>query len=259
MFRLLAVALFALPFSASAFVVVESSQGEVTAGEHLRIQVKENERLYYRNMPVATGPGAQVVLRFDDGMRILLHENSELRIWDYLHTPADMRYNRVVLDLMRGSARFVTGYIALNNPEAGFQLRTPQAYLQVKGGADFAAAIVNPLYLSVNAGSVLATNNYGAVSFGAGSTASIASNTAVPVAVSPASLPPQAAAAFGRMSAVAMAYPGGAASGAAFTGLAGGAAQEATRWVILGAVIAAIAVAIAANQDDDGPSTTPQH
>jgi hypothetical protein len=258
MFRLIAVALFALPFSASAYVVFESVEGEVTAGERSKA-VRQDQRLFTRGVPIVTGPGARAMLRFDDGLRILLHENSELRIWDYVHTPANMRYNRVVLDLMRGSARFVMGYIALNNPQTGFQLRTPQAYLQAKGGADFSAAIVNPLYLSVSAGAVLATNNYGAVSFPTGSTASIASNAAMPLVVSPAALPPQAAAAFGSMSAVAMAYPaGGAASGAAFAGL-GGAAQEVTRWVILGGLIAAVVVGIAASQDDDPTPTTTHH
>lgn len=259
MFRLLALALFALPFSASAFVVVESFRGEVIAGEYSRAQVTENQRISDRNVPIVTGRGAQAMLRFDDGLRILLHENSELRIRDYVHTPADMRYNRVVLDLTSGSARFVTGSIGLNNPQAGFALQTPQAYLQAKGGADFAAAIVNPLYLSVNAGAVLATTNYAAVSFGAGSTASIASNAAAPVAVPASSLPPQAAAAFGNMNAVAMASPGGAAAGAP-PGIAGGAAQAtATTWVIIGGLVAAAAVVIAANQDDDAPIPTTTH
>jgi hypothetical protein len=221
MFRLLAAAVLALPLSASAYVVFESVEGEVTAGVHKKVQVRQGERIVHRAMPIATGPGAKAMLRFDDGLQILLHENSELRIWDYIHTPSDMRYNYVVLDLTRGSGRFVMGSIARNNPRTGFQLMTPQAYLQAKGGADFAAAIVNPLYLSVNAGSVLATNNYGAFSFSAGSSAAVATNAAMPVAVPASSLPAQASAAFGNLNTVAMASPGGAASGAAF-GTAGG-------------------------------------
>jgi hypothetical protein len=215
MLRLLAAAVCALPFSVSAYVVFESVEGEVTAGDRSKA-VTQGQRISHRNVPVVTGPGAKAMLHFDDGLRVLLHENSQLHIWDYRHTPADMRYNRVVLDLVRGSGRFVMGYIAANNPQTGFQLRTPQAYLQAKGGADFAAAIVNPLYLSVKAGSVLVTNNYGAVSFSAGTTASVASNAAVPTVASASSLPAQASAAFGNMNAVAMAAgPGGAASGAA--------------------------------------------
>jgi hypothetical protein len=163
------------------------------------------------------------MLRFDDGLRILLHEKSELRIRDYIHTPADTRYSHVVLDLVRGSGRFVMGSIALNNPRTGFQLMTPQAYLQAKGGADFAAVIVNPLYLSVNAGAVLATTKYGAVSFAAGSTALVATDAAMPVEMSASSLPAQTSAALGNLNTVAMAAPGGAASGAALapTGGAG--------------------------------------
>src|SRR5688572_59917 len=149
MLRLLAAALMAVPFSVSAYVVVESFQGEVLSGEQASAQVTLNQRISQGNTPVVTGRGANVMLRFDDGLRVLLHENSELRLQDYRYTPTDMRYDRTVLDLRRGSARFVMGKIALNNPQTGFQLQTPQAYIQAKGGTDFAAAIVNPLYLSV--------------------------------------------------------------------------------------------------------------
>jgi hypothetical protein len=253
MFRLLAAALLTLPFSASAYVVFESVEGEVTAGDRSKA-VRQGERISHRNLPIVTGPGAKAMLRFDDGLHVLLHENSQLHIWDYRHTPANMRYNRVVLDLVRGSGRFVMGYIAVNNPQTGFQLRTPQAYVQAKGGVDFAASIVNPLYLRVNAGSITATNNYGAVTFGAGSTASVAGNAAIPTTVSASSLPAQASAAFGDLSRVALAAPaGGAASGAA---IGTGAAQRVSPAAIaLGA--AALIIGIAAARSDNG--SAPSH
>jgi len=221
MLRLLAAVVCALPFSVSAYVVVESFQGEVMSGEDARAQVSVDQRISYSNNPVVTGRGASVMLRFDDGLRVLLHENSELRIRDYSYTPKNMRYNRTVLDLRRGSARFVMGYVALNNPQTGFQLQTPHAYIQAKGGTDFAAAIVNPLYLSVNTGSLVASTNYSTVTFGAGSTVSVASNAAAPTAISASSLPPQASAAFANVNTVAMAAPGGAAGGAGVGGVAG--------------------------------------
>src|SRR5687768_8045254 len=124
MLRLLAAALMAVPFSVSAYVVVESFQGEVMSGEDARAQVRVDQRILHSNNPIVTGRGANVMLRFDDGLRVLLHENSELRIRDYTYTPKNMRYNRTVLDLKRGSARFVMGYVALNNPQTGFQLQT---------------------------------------------------------------------------------------------------------------------------------------
>ena len=224
MLRLLAAALMAVPFSVSAYVVVESVQGEVLLGQSSPAQVKLDQRISESNVPIVTGQGANVMLRFDDGLRILLHENSELRMRDYSHTPKDMRYNRSVFDLRRGSARFVMGNIALHNSLTGFQLQTPHAYIQAKGGADFAAAIVNPLYLSVNSGSIAASTNYGTATFGAGSTVSVASNAAAPTAIAASSLPAQASAAFANVNTVAMASaPGGAASGAA-AGAAGGTA-----------------------------------
>lgn len=258
MLRLLAAALCALPFSVSAFVVVESFQGEVMSGEDARAQVRVDQRIAYSNNPVVTGPGASVMLRFEDGLRVLLHENSELRIRDYSYTPKNMRYNRTVLDLRRGSARFVMGYVALNNPQTGFQLQTPHAYIQAKGGTDFAAAIVNPLYLSVNTGSVVASTNYSTVTFGAGSTVSVASNAAAPTAISASSLPAQASAAFGNVNAVAMAAPGGAAGGA----VAGAAAGSAFAVPAVAAGAAALGLGIAAarsNSNSPVSHSAPNH
>ncbi len=242
MLRLLAAALCALPFSVSAYVVVESFQGEVMSGEDARAQVRVDQRIAYSKNPVVTGRGASVMLRFDDGLRVLLHENSELRIRDYSYTPKNMRYNRTVLDLRRGSARFVMGYVALNNPQTGFQLQTPHAYIQAKGGTDFAAAIVNPLYLSVNTGSVVASTNYSTVTFGAGSTVSVASNAAAPTAISASSLPAQTSAAFANVNTVAMAAPGGAAGGVGV----GGAAGSAFAVPAVAAAAAAVGLGVAA-------------
>ena len=85
--------------------------------------------------------------------------------------------NRAVFDLMRGSARVVTGKVAAANPKQFF-FRLPQTQLTVERPADFTVALVNPAYVTVNAGSVISSNTYGVSTLAAGSTSAIATNAA---------------------------------------------------------------------------------
>src|SRR5688500_12932905 len=100
--RLLAVGIVALAVPCTAFatnVVVEATRGEVLAngaplyqGQPLRAEAN-----------ITTAPGAQLILRFDDGMQVAVNENSRFRVVDFRYTrgPND----RAVFDLLQGGAR----------------------------------------------------------------------------------------------------------------------------------------------------------
>ncbi len=166
----LGVLALALPLAALAGTVVESFKGEVQAGG---AAVKQGQRLVSPTA-ITTGPGAQVFLKFDDGMQIVLGENSLLRMVDFRYTASNAT-DRGVFELLRGSARVVTGKIAANNPKQFF-FRMPQTQLTIEQPADFTVALVNPAYIAVKSGTVLSSNGYGAVPLGAGSTTGIAGN-----------------------------------------------------------------------------------
>jgi len=236
----------ALPLTALAGAVVDSLRGDVqAAGAPLAAGQK-----LVAPTAITTGAGAQVFLRFDDGMQIVLSENSLLRMIDYMFTPSGVA-DRAVFELLRGAARVVTGKVAANNPKQFF-FRTPQTQLSVERPADFTVALVNPAYITVTTGSVLSSNGSGTVPLNAGSTSAIASNAAAPAAISPNAVPSVASSAISNLSVAQVTPPaGGTATGATAAGTAG--AVQTTTWVLIGIAVAG-AAAIAASQNDDDPS-----
>lgn len=252
MFRRFVAAVLALtvPFAAfaqAAGAVVESLRGVAQAGN---AELKLGQRLGSPTS-VSTQAGAQAFLRFDDGMTILLAENSLLRIVDFRHSAGS---HRAAFELLLGSARVVTGRVAANDPSQ-FSFRTPQAELRVEDASDFSVALVNPAYVMVNAGRVLAVNGQGMTVLNAGSTWYIASGSSVPAAIATSFIPPAASSSLNNLSAVALSSPQGG-SMAGFEG-GGGPAREMHQWLILGLIAAAVIVVVAA-QDGDS-QTTPQH
>lgn len=247
MLRLLTAGLvaLALPLAAGANATVDSIKGAAQAGG---APVSQGQRLF-ADSTITTGPGGQLALRFDDGMQLVLGENSLLRVVDFTFAKGRLA-DRVVLDLLKGSVRVATGSIAQKNPKEFF-LRAPQAQFGVQGPADFTVALVNPAYLAVAHGTVLAANGAGTVAFGAGATASIASNVALAAAIPASAFPTAAASAMGNLSVAAVTTP--AAGGAA----AGAAAASWVAPVALGASVAAIAAAAAKGASASSSTHTP--
>ncbi len=253
MIRSIAVGLAALaiPCAALATVVVESSKGDVLS----------NGAPVFQGQPllaeanITTAAGAQVVLRFSDGMHVAVNENSRFRMVDY-------RYNRgpndrVVFDLLQGAARVSTGDIARTNPKQFF-FRTPQAQFGVQGPADFRVVLVKPAFLPVNVGTVLASNGMGTVAFAAGATATVASSAALATPIAASSFPASASSAFGNLQAAAVAAPGSAAGGAVAAGTAAGGAG----FGVAGPVVffgAAVAGAAGALKSDESAAATTHH
>ena len=186
MLRLIGAGLLALtlPAAALASAIVESLKGSAQVGG---APVRQGERIF-TGASLATAPGAQARLRFDDGMEIVLGESSRLRLVDFRHTGGGPN-DRVVLDLLAGSARVVTGGIARSNPTQFF-LRTPQASFGVLGPTDFSVVVTEGSYVSVSRGTVIAANRAATVSLTPGPATAIASAGSTP---EPRTLPPPVA------------------------------------------------------------------
>jgi hypothetical protein len=116
-------------------------------------------------------------------------------------------------------------------------------------------ALVNPAYVMVNAGRVLAVNGQGTTVLSAGSTWFIANSSSVPAAIATNFIPPLASSSLNNLSAVTSSSP----QGGSMAGFEGGGvpAQQMNQWLILGLIAAALIVVVAA-QDGDS-QTTPQH
>ena len=245
-----AVLALALPLAAFASATVHSLKGDVQVNGAPIFQ----GQVLLAEANLVTGPGAEIVLRFDDGMHVAVNENSRLRMVDYRYTrgPND----RAVFDLLQGAARVSTGQVAATNPKQFF-FRTPQAQFGVQGPADFSVVLVNPAFLTVNAGTVLASNGAGTVAFGAGATATVATSGALAAPVAASSFPSVASSAFGNLQVAAVAAPGGAAGGAvAGTAIGGTGLGVAAPAVFVGAAIAGAAGAL---KSDEAAAATTHH
>ena len=188
MVRILVAGLLALalPLAASAAAVVESVKGSARAGQ---MGLTTGAR-FVAPTSIATGPGSQVTLKFDDGMYIVLSENSLLRLLNFRLTETGSQ-DRAVFELLSGGARVVTGRIAANKQ---FFFYTPHTDLTVEGPADFSVVLINPAYIAVNTGSVISSNGAGTSTLGAGSTTVVPTSSDAPVPVKPAAVPASAAA-----------------------------------------------------------------
>jgi len=74
--------------------------------------------LIERGTIVSSGGNAEIVLLFPDGQHLTVNPDSVLRIDEYLYDPRNPAGSRVVLGLVEGTMRVVTGAIIAANPDA---------------------------------------------------------------------------------------------------------------------------------------------
>jgi FecR protein len=204
---------------------------------------------------VLTGGDAQAVIKFDDGQVVVLDQNTTFKLADFQYNAQKPAEGRVVMDLLKGALRAITGLIGRANHQA-FALRVPQATIGIRG-TDFMVALVNPAYTSVLQGSIGVTNGGGTTVFGAGSLGAVTSTTALPVVIPASQLPGAAAAAFSRLSALSVGALGGLAGGVG-EGAVAEEPSDVSKFVVFGAVAAGV-VAAGVNGSGGSSNTTTHH
>ena len=237
--------LAAAPF-ALANGVFESVSGDVRAAAGTAAPVSVSK--YQRVVPgttITTGPGAQTIIRFDDGHTVVLGENTEFRVNQYSFAKDKPQGDNIALQLLKGALRSVSGLIVARNHTA-FALTIPQATIGIRG-TDFMIALVNPAYLSVLQGEIGVTNTAGTAAFSAGATATVASSAALPVAIPASALPSSVASIFSNLSSVAISGAG-AATGAATGGITAG--------IVAGGVALVGVAAAVSSSNSSGNSTS---
>ncbi|HXU41048.1 MAG TPA: outer membrane beta-barrel protein [Burkholderiales bacterium] len=191
----LAVTLASLPAIAQAptgAAVVESLKGDLTAGTG---RLAEGARVDFP-ATLRTGPGAQALLTFGDGMQVLIDEKSQLRVLDFRQTGTAAR---AVMDLSAGAARFVT-------PEENrLFVRTPEATLEAASASDFSLVAGAGTHLSVERGAVTASSQRDKVQFGPSSAGVIRGWGSLPERVPAANLPAAVSSTLARLGNVAVA------------------------------------------------------
>ncbi|HEU4646033.1 MAG TPA: FecR family protein [Burkholderiales bacterium] len=244
-----------LSSAALADAVISSMKGDVRIGNDAAI----NTQRVFTGTTINTGPGAQVILKFDDQQQVVLNENTTFRIADFRYRATEPRSDRAVFDLLRGALRFISGVVGARNPNT-VALRVPQATIGIRG-TDFMVALVNPAYVNVVNGSIATTNSAGTVVFGPGAIGSIASTSTLATPIPAAALPGAASGAFSNLAAAQVAA---AVTPAAAQGVAAGAAAGTVAAPTAG-IGAAIAVGVGAAvigtavSDEGGGKSTTQH
>lgn len=231
--------------------VYQSVSGDVraAAGAAAPARVAINQRVV-PGTTVTTGPGAQTIIRFDDGQTVVLNENSEFRVNQYSFDKDKPQSDNIAMQILKGALRSVSGLIA-SRSSTRFALIAPQATIGIRG-TDFMIALVNPAYLSVLQGTIGVSNAAGAAAFSAGATATVASATALAVAIPASALPASVAASFNSMGSIAIGAAGagaGAATGAATGGITAG-------MVAAGVAVVGVAAAAASSSSAENPTTT---
>src|SRR5512134_3594121 len=213
LFAMLAAALLAAT-QAHADAILNNVKGEVRSGSQ---PLAQGQRVT-AGTTINVGPGAQVTLKFDDNMQVVLNENSTLKISDFRYRAQEPSGDRAVLDLLRGALRFVTGIVGARNRNT-VALRVPQATIGIRG-TDFMVALVNPAFVNVISGSIAASNTAGTVVFGPSAIGQIATAASLAVPIPATALPAAASSAFSNLAAaqVTAATAAGGASAGAGTG-----------------------------------------
>lgn len=248
--------LFALCFSLWAITaaplgfangVFQSVTGDVkaAAGSAAPASVAVNQQVLPGTI-ITTGPGAQTIIRFDDGHTVVLSENTEFRVTQYSFDRNNPQGDNIALQILKGAMRSVSGLIVARSRNS-FSLVAPQATIGIRG-TDFMIALVNPAYLSVLQGAISATNAAGSASFSAGATATVASSTSLAVAIPASALPPSVASTFANLSSVAISAGAAAATGAASGGITAG-------MVAAGVAFVGVAAAASSSNSSQSPAT----
>lgn len=195
-------ALFYSGILMAATAIVQNASGDVKAasGSDAAFVVTRNSTLE-NGMTVMTGDNSHTVIKFEDGQMVALNSNTSFKINQYHFEQAKPEKNSIVFSLLKGAMRALSGLIVKNNPDV-FALHTPAATIGIRG-TDFMAA-TGSLYLKVIHGMVSTTTSVGTATFAAGQTGFVASQSALPTAISATQLPPAVASSFFQLGSIDM-------------------------------------------------------
>ena len=142
--RFLAVALMGASLAAVAQTVGEV---EFSHGAGIAQMPGQLPRTLGKGLPLqegdhlSTAEGATAIFRMRDGTRMTLRPNTEMIVEQY-HFQEQAIENSMVLQLLSGGFRALTGLISKNQPNAA-KIRTPGAILGIRG-TDFDARLCGP-------------------------------------------------------------------------------------------------------------------
>jgi len=184
--------------AALAAGVIEAASGQVRVGiSAASASAATVKQRISAGTTLTTGPKSRAVIRFDDGQAIVLHENTEFRVAEYVFAKDQPGKDRFGFELIKGALRSVTASLTQRNSKA-YSLRSPTATIGIRG-TDFMVAVVNPVYLRVLNGAVESVNTAGAATFSTGAAATVADAGTIASTIPLSALPPAVAVTFSEL------------------------------------------------------------
>lgn len=239
-------------FAFAAQVQVISLTGAVTARSATAPErALRRGDLVQSGTSIRTGTNSTAVLRFDDGQAVALKSLTTFNIDSYQYDPATPGAGQMIMSLLAGGLRIITGAVASTNRSA-YSLRTQTATIGIRG-TDFLIAISAGDYAQVIEGAISMTTEKGALLVAAGQSAFSAGAALLPATIPPAAVP---AGLFNELLAIPINVSAGASAAGAGAGVSG---TTATALGIGAAVALGVGVAAAATSDDGGGSSTTTH
>lgn len=150
--------------------VVLATRGRVTATNargQTRVLVRQAE--FYQSDIIKTAAESSVQLRFEDKAIMGLRENSELNIQAYRYAGKKDDSNKVVMQLVSGGFRTISGNIGASNREA-YSVSTPAATIGIRGtDYDIIITVGGKTIAAAWRGGITITNDMGTLNIGQGS------------------------------------------------------------------------------------------
>lgn len=148
---------------------------------------------------LATSDNSYARIRFNDGADVVMRPNSQLRIDKFSYQALAPERDGMVLSLIKGGLRSITGLLGKRNPDT-FELNTATATVGIRGtvfgsqvcnndcsglNTPSGRPLENGLHVDVSDGRIVVTTAAGSREFGAGEFGYVAGLNVLPVAVPP--------------------------------------------------------------------------
>jgi len=117
---------------------------------------------------IQTGPNSSVQVRFIDKALMTIKANSQMNIERYLQSSADGESEQVLMELVKGGFRTITGSIGQSNKEA-YQVNTPAASIGIRGtNYEVQQEADDSFVMGVYSGGIQVENEAGSIQLGMG-------------------------------------------------------------------------------------------
>lgn len=163
-----------------------------------KMRVLAKDSILMSNEIIMTGKDSTVSLRFTDGSMTTLRPASRLAIEDYNYDASTPEKDSIVLYLLKGGLRAVTGLIGKRGNQNAYKAKTSEGTIGIRG-TDYALMLcekpeggqdgnctgldapVQGMYLTVFEGAILLVNNISETLFSAGKSFHVPNANTAPV------------------------------------------------------------------------------